>query len=321
MPFTVAGKTAIVTGAGSGINLAFAELLLAHNCNVVFADLSLRPEARDVVSSFSSENTNSPRAVFVETDVTSWPALENMFDVAYAEFGDVHVVCPGAGVYEPHWSNFWLPPGSKQSRDKVDAGHYALLDINLAHPIRTTQLAISKWLYPDENASSPFPTPAKATPENPKRIVHISSVAAQIPVFRAPLYGASKSAITGFVRAIAPLDAEGIRVNAVAPGVVKTPLWSENPEKLANVDQSRDAWVSPLEVAQAMLDCVQKDERTAGMIVEVGAKNTRVVTTYNDAGPDFSPEAGIVTSNSEVGDKEAWGFLHDKTVWSGRADK
>lgn len=299
-----------------GINLAFAELLLANNCNVVFADLALRPEAKDVVSSFSSKNTNSPRAVFVETNVTSWAALENMFGVAYTEFGDVDIVCPGAGVYEPHWSNFWLPPGSKQSRDKVDADHYALLDINLTHPIRTTQLAISKFLYPSENAGSAFPTPAKASPENPKRIVHISSVAAQVPVFRAPLYGASKFAITGFVRSIAPIEAEGIKVNAVAPGVVKTPLWSDNPEKLANVDQSRDAWVTPLEVAQAMLDCVQKEERKAGAIIEVGAKTTREVTTYNDPGPDFTPEGGIIASNSDVGDKEAWGFLHDKSVWA-----
>jgi len=47
----VQGKTAIVTGAGSGINLSFASLLLGKGCSVVFADIALRPEAQEVVSS------------------------------------------------------------------------------------------------------------------------------------------------------------------------------------------------------------------------------------------------------------------------------
>lgn len=243
-----------------------------------------------------------------------------MFDVAYAEFGDIHVVCPGAGVYEPHWSNFWCPPGSKQSRDSVDANHYALLDINLTHPIRTTQIAISKWLHPQDIAGSRFPAPAKVSPSNPKRIIHIASVASQVPVFRAPLYGASKFAISGFIRSIAPLEEYGIRVNAVAPGVVRTPLWTENPEKLANLDQSTDAWVTPQEVAEAMLDCVENESRAGGAMIEVGAAHTREVGVYNDPGPDTRPEAGLITSNSAIGNQEVHDFLRDSSVW-GWSDK
>lgn len=309
----------------AGINLAFTELLLSRGCNVVLADLALRPEAEEVVARFSDAGAGGgsgrrPRAVFAQTDVTSWRDLERMFDVAYAEFGDVDVVCPGAGVYEPHWSNFWVPPGSGPSRDSVDGGRYALLDINLTHPIRATQIAISRWMYPrveeEGSPSARFPTPERVSPSNPKRVVHISSVAAQVPVFRAPLYGASKSGISGFVRSVAPLDDEGIRVNGVAPGIVRTPLWSENPEKLANVDQGRDAWVTPLEVAEAMLQCVEDDARGPGVILEVGAAGAvREVAVYNDPGPDHRPEAGIVTSNSDVGDREARGFLHDRSVW------
>lgn len=127
-PFSVSGKTAIVTGAGSGgqrplclpnnpkptvvlanirryylsgINLSFAALLLSRDCNVVFADLSLRPEAEALVAKYS-DAASSPRAVFVKTDVTSWPALSNMFSTTLSEFGDVDIVCPGAGVYEPN---------------------------------------------------------------------------------------------------------------------------------------------------------------------------------------------------------------------------
>ncbi|KAG9258441.1 uncharacterized protein F5Z01DRAFT_632519 [Emericellopsis atlantica] len=315
MSYSVAGKTAIVTGAGSGINLSFATLLLSKGCNVVFADLSLRPEAQAVVDKYSS--SSSPRAVFVQTDVTSWPDLERMFQAALVEFGDYDIVCPGAGVYEPHWSNFWIPPGAAASRDHPASGRYALLDINLSHPIRTSQIAISNWLYPRRLEATKLATPEKASPQNPKKIIHIASVASQIPVFRAPLYGASKFAIAGFVRSIAPIETYGITVNAVAPGVVKTPLWTDNREKLANVDVAKDAWVTPEEVAEAMLRCVESE--AGGVVLEVGAQRTRRVDVFNDPGPDMSPEAGMYTSNGAVGDAEVHSFLGDKTVWGWRS--
>ncbi|KAJ5238967.1 hypothetical protein N7468_003586 [Penicillium chermesinum] len=281
-PFSVTGKTAIVTGAGSGINLCFAQLLIWRGCNVALADLSLRPEAQELVDSYSSKEA-SPRAVFIPTDVTKWPELENLFDKTLEEFGGFDIVCPGAGVYEPSWSNFWLPPGSKQSRDDPQSGRYAELDINLTHPTRATQLAISHWLYPGSKAGE---ARAAVSLKNPKRIIHIGSVASQVPVFRAPLYGASKFAIAGLVRSLADLEPlHGIRVNAVAPGLVKTPLWTEHPDKLANIDPTRDAWVTPMEVAEAMLNCVESGSKIGGTVVEVGAGRTRVVPWYNAPPP------------------------------------
>lgn len=99
MSQSIQGKTAIVTGAGSGINLAFAQQLLDGGCNVLFADLSLRPEAQQVVR--DSGQSGKGRAIFQHTDVRDWRHLERMFDVAEAQFGEIDIVCPGAGVYEP----------------------------------------------------------------------------------------------------------------------------------------------------------------------------------------------------------------------------
>ena len=82
----------------NGINLAFARLLLEKKCNVIFADITLRPEAREVLHQYANR---TPRAVFQETDVTEWPQLERLFRVADATFGGVDIVCPGAGVAEP----------------------------------------------------------------------------------------------------------------------------------------------------------------------------------------------------------------------------
>ncbi|RGP67479.1 3-hydroxybutyrate dehydrogenase [Fusarium longipes] len=303
-PFSVSGKTAIVTGAG--INFEFAKLLLSKNCNVVIADISLRPEAQDLVSQHSS----SPRAVFVKTDVTSWKELTNAFRTAVKEFGDFDIICPGAGVYEPNWSNFWLPPGSPESKDDPEGDGYKLLDINLTHPIRATQMAISHWLH--GNGSN-------ATSENPKRVIHISSIAGQTPVFRAPMYGASKFAITGFVRCLANLEQVGIRVNAIAPGVVRTPLWTEHPEKLKNVNEAQDAWVTPEECAQAMLECMESDIYVGGTVLEVGKGNTRQVQVFNDPGPDFKDRSkGFTTSNGKEGDASVWAWLGEKDIWGSK---
>ncbi|KAK1958773.1 short chain dehydrogenase [Colletotrichum sublineola] len=314
--FSVSDKTAIITGAGSGINLCFAELLLAQGCNVVIADLFLRPEAEILVSKHQDANAK-PRAVFIKTDVTSWPALSNMFNVAVSEFGGFDIVCPGAGVYEPHWSNFWHPPGSPESKDSVDGGHYSLLDINITHPIRSTQLAISHWLHPKAAINATSAPAIKASRNNPKRVVHISSVAGQVPNINAPLYAASKFAITGFVRSLAQLEqTDGIRVNAVAPGVVRTPLWTEHPEKLVNLDESQDGWVTSQEVAEAMLRCVEEDSLVGGSILEVGKNRTRLVQAFNDPGPDRDPKNGLVVRNASKGTDMVFSWLKDAMKWA-----
>ncbi|KAF4450055.1 3-hydroxybutyrate dehydrogenase [Fusarium austroafricanum] len=301
--FSVEGKTAVVTGAGSGINFEFAQILLAKNCNVVIADLALRPEAQALVSKYDK----SPRAVFVKTDVTSWNDLTNAFKVAVKEFGDFDIVCPGAGVYEPHFSNFWHPPGSPESKDPLDGDHYKLLDINLTHPIRATQIAIAHWQHG---------SPTKVSPENPKRVIHISSIAGQCPTLRCPMYGASKFGVTGFVRCLAELEGAGIRVNAVAPGVVRTPLWTEHPEKLQNVKEGQDEWVTPVEVAEAMLACVESEKYPGGTVLEVGKDHTREVQLFNDPGPDTSGRLkGVSISNSQEGDKNVWDWLGQKSIW------
>ena len=283
-----------------GINLAFAELLLSRGCNVVFADLALRPEAQKVVDIHSSKTNDKPRAVFVKTDVIEWPQLQRMFDVADHEFGGVDIVCPGAGVFEPHWSNFWHPPGaSSASKDSIDSGRYSGLDINITHPIRTTQLAIAAWLSPKSGQQ-------KVSPTNPKRIVHVSSVAAQGSAFPVPLYVTSKHAVSGFVRSMANLDVLGIRVNGVAPGIIKTPLWTDHPEKLKFVDEKQDVWVSPAEVAVAMLKLLEDQTMVGGIILEVGHNHNRIVNLLNDPGPSGS---GVAVSSLTVGLEEVFHWL------------
>jgi 3-hydroxybutyrate dehydrogenase len=100
MAMNVEAKTAIITGAGSGINFSFAKLLLSKGCNVVIADLALRPEAQELVSRYPLTSPGA-KAVFQKTDVTDWAQLEKMFQKTISHFGGADIVCPGAGVYEP----------------------------------------------------------------------------------------------------------------------------------------------------------------------------------------------------------------------------
>jgi NAD(P)-dependent dehydrogenase (short-subunit alcohol dehydrogenase family) len=293
--------------------LEFARLLLQKGANVVFADLSLRPEAQDLVHTYQD---GTPKAIFQKTDVTDWTQLSQMFEVAKHHFGSVDIVCPGAGVYEPPFSNFWHPPGlTSASKDSPDGGRYALLDINLTHPIRVTQLAISHFLAADPPASV----------KNPKTVVHVSSIAGQTSPLPVPMYTATKHAINGFVRSLAPLEARlGIRVAAVAPGVVKTPLWTEHAEKMKAVG-AKDAWVTPEEVAEVMVALVDKDEIgsvvgeldkgqkipiSGGRILEVSKGRVRDVQAFNDPGPGDRP--GNTVSNMGELEDDVWNALGSK---------
>lgn len=291
-----------------GINLCFASLLLSRGCNVLFADLDLRPEARAITNQYAKTSSNQPRAFFQKTDVTDWTQLSRMFKVAQEEFGGTDLVCPGAGVFEPPWSSFWHPPGAAKAKDGVDSHRYSSLDINLTHPIRTTQLAISHFLS-SQNGS-------KASPTNPKRVVMISSVAGQGALLPVPIYCAAKHAIIGFTRSLAALDDTlGIRVNAVAPGIIKTPLWTDHPEKMKFLDESQDPWTTPEKVAEAMLDLVEDQDMVGGTILEVGHKQTRKVPMFNNPGPSGEDlhASGIPIVIKEVFDclaEEGWGEPH-----------
>lgn len=307
----VENKTAIITGAGSGINFCYAKLLLGKGCNVIIADLMLRPEAQALIAEYPLESKGA-KAVFQKTDVADWTQLEKMFEVATKHFGGVDIVCPGAGVYEPVriypilpqtrsqltapqlWSNFWIPPGTGTSRDTLEGSRYALLDINVTHPIRVTQMAISHFLKRHK----------------PGVVVHISSVAGQAPYFPTPVYVASKHAINGFVRSMdrlenPPAHIPKIRVNAVAPARILTPLWTDNPEKMAMVGKNAPGWVTPEDVALVMLDLVEKEEHVGGTILEVGAVVSRV-ETFNDGGPT---SRGNGVKNDPEYEKDVWATM------------
>jgi 3-hydroxybutyrate dehydrogenase len=295
-----------------GINFEFARLLLEGGCNVLFADLTLRPESEKVLAQYQSK----PKAVFQKTDVSSWKDLDQMFKTAIDAFGQVDIVCPGAGVFEPPFSNFWIPPGTGKSRDSPSGDRYATMDINVTHPIRVTQMAISHFLA---QSTSPSKT-------NPKTIIHIASIAGESASLMVPLYYASKHAIKAFIMSLGDMESLfGIRVAGVLPGIVKTPLWTEHPEKLQIVNEKSDEWIMPEDIAQVMLDLVVKDEINSqkdgsgqnfpvggGSCIEILSQRRRAVTLANDPGPGESEgatvsDAGILYKEIVESLQPGWG--------------
>lgn len=108
-------------------------------------------------------------------------------------------------------------------------------------------------------------------------ILNVSSLAAQFALFNQPLYGASKAGVSSFTRSLAPLHPEfGIKVVAVSPGMVRTPLWTDNPDKMKAISEE-DVILAPEELAEAMLLLVESDSYPGGTVLEVLKDKTRIV--------------------------------------------
>jgi 3-hydroxybutyrate dehydrogenase len=155
-------------------------------------------------------------------------------------------------------------------------------------------------------------------------VIHVSSIAGQTSPLTTPIYNTTRHAINGFVRSLAPLEAKlGTGVAAVAPGVVKTPLWTEHAEKMKAVGGG-DAWVTPEEVAEVMVALVEKDETGSvagdfdrekiairgGSILEVSKVKVRDVQAFNDPGPGDRP-GNTVSSMSQL-EEDVWSALDTK---------
>ena len=96
--FSLDGKIAVVTGAGSGINLAFAKSAEAQGAKVILGDLRLTEDAQRFVAQAQSKDT----VVFVRCDVTKRADLEGLVVQSEQKWGAVpDVYVAGAGVFEP----------------------------------------------------------------------------------------------------------------------------------------------------------------------------------------------------------------------------
>ncbi|KAI8314627.1 putative oxidoreductase [Colletotrichum sp. SAR11_240] len=304
------GKFAVVTGAGSGINLAFAEQLLTAGCSVIFADIALRPEAEELIAKYPHPSKDeSPSAVYHMMDQSNWAQVSETWEFALKTFGRVDLLCPGAGIWEPPTSAFWDLPGvSPLAQDDPNAapGVYNIFAVNAMGPIRFAQIAIDYWLQ-NKIAGN---------------LIFVSSLSAYLPTIGTPLYNATKGALNSFTLSLAQMKARlGIRVASMCPATTFTPAVLQ-PYCVGKV-REQDMNMSATECAEVMLRIVTDAAYGDGQVVEAmqfGSKeksDVRVrVVPYQSLLPDIDFEGDFSGKNILVEEEKLWEKLKTEGVRS-----
>ncbi|GME56192.1 putative NAD-dependent 15-hydroxyprostaglandin dehydrogenase protein [Neofusicoccum parvum] len=247
-------KIVVVTGGGSGIGLEIVKLATTVGAKVVLADLRLSAEAEAFVKS-----QNSKSLVFQKCDVSKRRDQERLVTAAEEQWGDVpDVYIASAGLFEPSSSNFWTD---------TEQDDYATVAVNVTAPIKLTRIAVRACLRAGKKGV----------------VLLVASIAGYGGTYAVPLYCATKHAAVGFVKSMRKADAEeGVKVVALCPGVVRTPLW--NPD--AGTDLLKDfryhesTILEPRDVASAAVRLVEAGKYGGGTVLEVTTNGTRVIPEW-----------------------------------------
>ncbi|MEI6202522.1 MAG: SDR family oxidoreductase [Enhydrobacter sp.] len=226
-------KVAIVTGAGSGIGAATARLFAAEGARVVLVDRDaegLRKVSGEIAGSLA-----------IEADVSDNAQAHDGVALVMKQWGRIDVLMTAAGI---------------SLGGTVDTIDEATWDRTFAVNVKGSYL----WIH---HAIKPMIAAKSGT------IVTVGSQLAQSSIGRNAAYIASKGAIASFTKTIA-VDhaAQGIRINALMPGVIDTPMPARSLQRQADPEASRAFWRQrhpmgrigqPEEVAKAALFLASDD--------------------------------------------------------------
>ena len=225
-----ANKVALVTGGASGIGRAVAERLAREGASVVIADID--EEA-------GSEIAAATGALFVRTDVSDPSALQAAVDATVEAHGRLDLAHLNAGV-------------STGENDVTQIGietYRRAVGINLDGVVFGTKAAV------------PAMTGGGA-------IVVTASLAGLMAYTMDFMYGATKHAVVGFVRAVSEqLGARGITINAICPGFTDTPILGPFAEEFR---RQNFPLLSTDEVAEAFVRAVRSGASGEAFIVQPG---------------------------------------------------
>ena len=193
-------RVALVTGANQGIGRATALALAADGCHVAINDIVPEAAAEETLAELRALGVE---AIYCPADVRDAEAVKAMVDRVAEELGGLHVLVNNAGIIRDNYLAF-------MKLDEWDD----VIDISLKGAFLCTKAAVRKMMRGKWG-----------------RVVSLSSDAGLMGDMRRVNYSAAKAGIAGFTKAAArELAAQGITVNAVAPGIINTAMTADMDE-------------------------------------------------------------------------------------------
>lgn len=196
----LAGKTAVVTGAASGIGAGIALAFAREGADVAVVDLIDESQARDLLAETSGYGH---QVIFVQADVSDQSSVEAMAAEIISRFGRVDVLVNNAGIF----TQSLLEDMPIEDWDRV-------VGVNLRGTFLCTRALLGQMLQRGSG-----------------RIINIASQLGQIGGSEVAHYCASKAGVIGLTKALSrEVAGRGVLVNAIAPGPIQTPLLDSESE-------------------------------------------------------------------------------------------
>jgi NAD(P)-dependent dehydrogenase (short-subunit alcohol dehydrogenase family) len=224
------GKVAVVTGSGSGIGRSVALAFCREGANVVVAELD--DEAGSATESMITSQGGA--AIHLSCDVSDADQVETMIATATEHFGSLHIAFNGAGI----------EGALAETADYPEEDWERVLAVNLTGVWNCMRFELREMLRGGGGT-----------------IVNAASVFGSVGRARMPAYVASKHGVVGLTRAAAlEYAGRGIRINAVCPGYVDTPMLERLGILSTNRSRERAAALHPIgriahpeEIAESVL--------------------------------------------------------------------
>lgn len=250
-------RVALITGGGSGIGRAIAERFSEEGAHVIVAGRTLS-KVEETVAALASSGA---RSLAIQTDVASSASVRTMFSKIEQAFGRLDILVNNAGIGVEDLERF---NQTVEARGReIASGEPIRTQWNMTQDMtdetwrKMTSIHLDGMFYCTREALKLMSQSGSGA------IVNVSSTAALAGQEGAPHYSAAKAGMLGFTRAVArEVASQNIRVNALTPGFVTTPMSEGYSPAFQRGSKTRiplGRWGTPDEVASAALFLASDD--------------------------------------------------------------